>query len=405
MNTKKLSEHLDVIPLNVSGVRDVREDLERQCEAILKTAKDAKRDLSENEAKTFDELVRLKRGIDAGVIGNLLGSGDSDGGGILTPGRVNTGPAREYKHIFGESMRDFVRGDRAAVEERGLTTTNSSGILQNPLIMNEYVANLSALSPFARMGVRYVVDQSNYQAYPAASGEPVVSYLSEVGTITEDTSWAVKQNKATFQTAVLLIKSSRQLLMDSPDTAQFVQQEMNIAFNNFLSQQIMQGSGSGQATGLDNVSGINTVDLAGSAYDFDDYINWSKTLVSNRVRPEMIGFLHGASSWAYAAKLKDSQNRYLDKPELLRSQTWEVTSAVKEDYASTRTKIYAGDFSTVSAVFRQAVGREQPGYGGFQVLDQLYAENFQTGFLAWVNFDFVYHRPTSLIRIDGVPLS
>lgn len=405
MNTKKLGEHLSVVPLNIREAANVKDQLHEQAEAILKAAKDAKRDLTEKESRVFEEVINLARRLDDTVLDGIIGGGDSDGGGILTPGRVNTGPAREYKHIFGESMRDFVRGDRAAVEERGLTTTNSSGILQNPLIMNEYVANLSALSPFARMGVRYVVDQSNYQAYPAASGEPVVSYLSEVGTITEDTSWAVKQNKATFQTAVLLIKSSRQLLMDSPDTAQFVQQEMNIAFNNFLSQQIMQGSGSGQATGLDNVSGINTVDLGGSAYSYDDYINWSKTLVSNRVRPEQIGFLHGASSWAYAAKLKDDQNRYLNKPELLQSQMWEVTSAVKEDYASTRTKIYGGDFSTVSAVFRQAVGREQPGYGGFQVLDQLYAENFQTGFLAWLNFDLVYHRPTSLIRIDGVPLS
>lgn len=401
MNAQKLKNEVQVIPLAVTEARDVREQLKEQIAGIMKTARDEKRDFTKEENKTVEALRGLVERIDDGVFS--LASGTDDEGGLMRPGSATH--ASEYRNVFADMMRSFAKGRPGELEQRGLTTTNSSGIIQDPLIMSTYVANLTDMNPLSELGVNFKVDQSNYSQFPYASGEPVVSYLSEGGSITADTAWAIGGRKATFSTSVCLIKTSRQLLMDNMDAAKFAQQELNVAFKNHLTKSIMQGSGSGQPTGLDNLSGINTVDMNGSAYDLDDYIDWSTTLIANRVRPNQIGFLHGSSSWGYAAKFKDSQNRYLDKPELLREQMWKVSSAVKEDYASTRTKIYGGDWSTIYAMFRQSVGRETPGYGGLQVLDQLYAETFEIGFLAWVNHDFVYHRPTSLIRIDGVPLT
>lgn len=402
MNAQKLKNEVEVIPLAVTEARDVREQLKEQIAGIMKTARDEKRDFTKEENKTVEALRGLVERIDDGVFN--LASGTDDEGGIMRPGSA-TSMSREYRSIYGDMMRAFAKGRPEEMEQRGITTSNSSGIIQNPLIMTSYTGNLTHMNPLYDLGVNFKTDQSNYQQYPYASGEPAAAYLSELGTISADTSWAMGGRKATLATSVLLIKCSRQLLMDNPDAAPFAQQEMNTAFQNHIITGFMQGSGSGQPTGLDNLSGINTVDLGGSAYDLDDYINWSTTLIANRVRPDQIGWLHGSSSWGYAAKFKDDQSRYLDKPELLREQMWKVSSAVKEDYDSSRSRIYGGNFSSVDAIFRQSVGTEMPGYGGLQILDQLYAATFEVGFLAWLNWDFVHHRPTSLIRIDGVPLT
>lgn len=389
-----------IIPVDISETWDNKTALKEQAKRILATAKDEKRDLTKEEAGAIADLIKLSDQIDEQVY-RMAGAKMEVDDEITS---LYMG-ANRPKNLWGDTAVDLVRGNYEGITKRGLTSTTGAAVLQDPMVTDKYIETLTHNNPMEGLGFNFVRSE-NYAQVAAASGEPVVVYQAAEGdAITPDTAWSLQSYKASYCTAACIIKASKQLILDGGNIGSIIQTELDTAFKNSMMLKMMQGSGSGEPTGLDSLSGINTDDIGGSAFTYDDFIDWSTTIHANRARPDQVRFLLGASSWGYVAKLKDSQSRYQEKPELLRAQTWVMSSAVKENYASTRTKIYGGNFENSSVIFQGGAGFTGRGYGGMMVLDQLYAGTLETGFLAWLRFDIKHYRPSQLIRIDGVPLT
>lgn len=394
------NEGIKVIPLDISDAWDNKTSLKEQAKRIISTAKDEKRDLTKAENDTILSLIGLADQVDEKIyrMAGVKMDGTDDMNSFMNP-------TSKSKNIWGATAQDLVRGNYTNIATRGLTSTTGSAVIQNPSIMKEYIGNLAYMNPLTDLGVTFE-NADNYSQWPMASGEPVVSYQGAEGdALSIDTAWSLTSTKATYATAAVIIKTSKQLLLDGMNVPGIIDRELTVAFQNSILVKFMQGSGTAEPYGLDNLSGINTFDLNGSAYDYDDYMTWTQPIISGRRPPEAASFLHGGSSWAYYGKLKDDQSRYLSRPDNLIGQIWKTSGAVKEDYASTRTKIYGGDFTNSRVIFQSGPGFGGNGFGGIQVLDQLYAGTFEVGFLAWLRYDIKHFRAGLLLRVDGVPLT
>lgn len=407
-NIIAMSNKVQTISLTLSDAWDNKEAIKEQARGILKRAKDEKRDLTQAEATTFNDLISISEQIDEIVYRMAEAGGPADSSnGLMIPGDGRyTSMSKAHRHLFGQMALDLAKGDYGKIEERGLTSTTGAATIVNPNIMTDYFQTLTHMNPLSDLGVVFQ-RADNYSQWPYASGAPAIAYQGAEGdAFTPDTSWTLAGRKGTFVTSACIIKTSKQLLFDGLEVPQIISQELASAFQNSILTKFMTGSGSGEPTGLDNLSGIQTDDLNGSAFSYDDFAGWSATLLRQRVRPEQIGWLYSPSTWSILAKTTDDQSRYQDAPSPLRNQTWTVSSAVSEAYSTnTRSKIYGGNFSNSRVLFQGGSGFSGNGYGGMMVLDQLYSATFETGFLAWLRYDIQHFRPEQIIRVDGVPLT
>jgi len=153
--------------------------------------------------------------------------------------------------------------------------------------------------------------------------------------------------------AIKVIVHNNVLRDSTPDTERLIAGIFERKINDELLKMVLTGdsSGTSEFDGLDNYSGVNSVD-AGSVVlaDYDKIVESITTTMANNAMLESIGSIVPINVAQQLNQLKTgiaSDNSPLVPPDIFgKLKGWHYTTGVPETYeSSTETRCYFGDFS------------------------------------------------------------
>jgi HK97 family phage major capsid protein len=284
---------------------------------------------------------------------------------------------------------------------RDFTLSGTTATIQNPRISQEFFLALQANNPLASLGARFMVEP-NFTQFPVQTAKPTVSWFEEGDTMTPDSSATIGSKKATFRVPALLFKSSNFWLEDSgPIGAEIISAMALQAINEAIIKVAINGaSASGQPVGLDNLSGVQTVD--GGNVEIED---WSKItdcvtkLLSADVPLDRVGWLYPPKVWQQINKIVGDDLHHVLPPSGLANIPGFVTSAIPTATitgtpTTYETTAYFGDWSNMLVVSN--------GGPSIQILRERYADDMATGFLVWLRMDITVIRPNNFCILQNI---
>ena len=318
---------------------------------------------------------------------------------------------KEGRMALAGIARGLVQGERALgnipqgefreVLTRSISSSSGSAVIQDPLVLGRVIFALQANNDLVRAGARFV-SMSNNSVYPKITAYPSLQWQASEGTaITEDSSLAIGSLKWNFKDAAILVLINDQVLYDSAiDLEATVSQAIIRGINDGILSQIFAGDGtSGTITGLDNITGIQTV-AGGSAVlsNYSHIISGIKSLMDVNVNPSNVSAFAPPVVWSQMAGLSATDNQPLMKPDGVKNMPLYWTTAIGEDYGTgnNETRIYMGDFSQMVIGFQGPIS--------FKLVER-YKEKLQTGILMHMRLDVQLLHPDNFLRIEDISVS
>lgn len=327
----------------------------------------------------------------ASVVGDLAGSAFGS--------RMGASP----DHVgFGAFVRAMVLGPRNESEHRALSEgTDSAGGFTVPVLTSaEFIDRLRAKATVIRAGARTVVLETDKQKIARLLTDPTSSWKVE-NALTTDSDPSFDSVTFDTQTLVSLVRVSRELIEDSLNIEQVLASAFEAVLSRELDRVALFGTGTApEPRGVINTTGIGTISMGTNGApisSYDTLLDALQTLqVANAADPTAAIMAPRTST--SIAKLKDTTNQPLAKPEALRNLPFLVTSRVPindtQGTATNASRIVTGDFSDLMVGIRTAFRIE--------ILRERYAENFQYGFLAHLRADIQLARPASFCEVRGI---
>jgi HK97 family phage major capsid protein len=199
---------------------------------------------------------------------------------------------------------------------------------------------------------------------------------------------------------MILVRASRELVADSANVNTVLSDVFSGTIASALDEGILFGSNSsGEMNGLTNYS-IAEVDMGTNGAQLTNYDPlveaYRKMLDNNSVSPS--AYIMAPREWETLATLKDSQNRYLDRPQALDGIPFydSTNIPVNESHgtANNASRIVTGDWNDLVIGFRNEMRIE--------LLRERYADSYQYGFLVHMRVDAVPARDESFAQITGI---
>ncbi len=310
----------------------------------------------------------------------------------------------EYKGLsLGGMLRAAVLGPQNNIERRALAEgTDSTGGFTTPTnLLPQVIDKLRAKSVAFKAGAKTVVLNSDSTRIAKLSTDATVSWTPENATISDaDPAFSAITFVPKKMTA--LIKISRELLEDSSNIKNSLEQAFTGAIAAELDRAILLGSGaSNQPTGITLTTGVNSVSLGvnGAAItSYDEIIDGIKLIRDDNFGGDMSGIVMAPRTWQTIAKFADTTNQPLRKPAAIEKIPMYTTSNMPinetQGTASDASTIIVGDFSQVLVGIRSSLRIE--------VLKDLYSANYQYGFLAVMRVDIALAHPQAFTKIIGI---
>lgn len=402
-----------------SEKREMTADENHRYKSIISGLEKIENEIVEEERQVEEERARAEKALRAMDGGAGIGAWSSSHGGramVLKPdqrvasvvgdlagsafgSRMGASP----DHVgFGAFVRAMVLGPRNESEHRALSEgTDSAGGFTVPVLTSaEFIDRLRAKATVIRAGARTVVLETDKQKIARLLTDPTSSWKVE-NALTTDTDPSFDSVTFDCQTLVSLVRISRELIEDSLN----IEQALTTAFERVLSGELdrvaLFGTGTApEPRGVINTTGIGTISMGTNGAQISNYdplLDALQTLqVANAADPTAAIMAPRTSTTI--AKLKDTTNQPLAKPEALRNLPFLVTSRVPindtQGTATNASRIVTGDFSDLMVGIRTAFRIE--------ILRERYAENFQYGFLAHLRADIQLARPASFCEVRGI---
>lgn len=191
---------------------------------------------------------------------NRTGWTDSNGNPVRVIGADERISNEEQRGTaLGDVVRAMVVGPRSEIEKRALSEgTNSAGGYTVPTpLASWFIDRLRARSAVIKAGALTVSMDSATLAIARLDTDPVIGWRAE--------NAALASGDATFSRVLLTAKSlagivllSRELLMDTVNAGQMIEQAIAKAMALEMDRAAIYGNGSGNSpTGIINISGIN----------------------------------------------------------------------------------------------------------------------------------------------------
>lgn len=367
------------------------------------TAKDEKRAFSDDETTQWGELVKQHDDLSAEIqreeqlqdIDSKLA--DEERGEQRVEGENLTDEARAYAAVFDNFLRrglsELTADEKAKLKElRALSsTTNTAGGYTVPTDFRAKVVEV--MKQFG--GLASVCTILN-----TGTGQPmdwvITDGTSEEGEMLGE-SEAASEEDPTFGTVNLgakkasskLIKVPNELLQDSAiDLEGLLARKIGVRLGRTEAKQIVVGDGTGN-----NVNGVlNQITLtkeaaAVAAVAYEDLVELKHTVDPAYRMGEGCGFMFNDNTFKSLKLLKDSTGRPLWLPAIagvapatIDGDRYTIDQALPDAAASASSVMY-GDFKSV--ILRRIK------YLALRRLTERFAENDQTGFVAFARFDMV----------------
>ena len=408
-------------------------EISARANAIYEAAESEDRDLTADQANELDALIKeatdLKRKAGVEELSNLTARRVSP----ERPRNPNT-PTEHYQpeHISagvgGSRVQILNRGDslvqrlggqsdltlggflKAAVlgGEKGRYlntlqegTDSAGGYLVPEVLVAQLIDRLRAKSVLMQAGATTMMLPSGGEvSMPTLTGDPTAAWHRESASISaSDPTFG----RVTFQprTLTALVKVSRELLSDGVGT----EEALLNAFAQSMALEVdragLLGDGTGgEPLGVAGSSGIGNVLMGANGLALSDYspfVNVSYQLTQDNANMPT-AFILNPRTYTEAANLLDSQNQPMQKPEAIANipmlQTTQVPINDTQGSATDASKVYAGDWAELIWGVRQELQIE--------VLKELYAANYEIGFLASLRGDYVVRHAESFATITGI---
>lgn len=312
--------------------------------------------------------------------------------------------AREHgknREDFGVSagafMRAMVLGPKNDAEKRALSEgTDSAGGFTVPDILSaQLIDRLRAQSVLVRAGARTVPLTSDQNYIAKIATDPVPSWRAENAAIAESDPTFARVSMAPKSLAVL-VKVSREVLEDSLNIEEALQQSLTAAMAVEFDRAGLFGSGTGsEPQGLVNMSGIGAVALAGALTTYAPLIA-GRTAILTANAGEPTAYIMSPREDGKLTGLTDGQGQPLQAPAKIAAIPQLVTTAVPIDggTGTNEASIITGNFRRFMIGIRNGLRIE--------ILKERYAENFQYAFVAHLRGTFAvehaaaFHKTTAI---------
>lgn len=298
---------------------------------------------------------------------------------------------------FGQLVRAMLVGGKTDAERRALSegTNADGGFTVNAILSAQVIDRMRAKSRVVQAGALTIPLDTLETKVARVSADPVVSWKSE-NAAASDVQPTLEQITFTARTLICLVRASRELIEDAANINEALAMVFAGAMAGELDRVCLYGSGvAPEPKGLAYTTGVNEVQVLTSLSNFDPLIDGVEKILTANAATPTAGILHPKTA-AALAKLKDLQNNYLAKPEMLSRLPLLDTTQVPLDEGGSPagTSVWLADWSELIIGVRAALRVE--------VLRERYADSYQLGFLAHLRADVQLLHAASFCRIRDI---
>ena len=376
-----------------------RNDLITRAEDIVKSAKEEKRELTDDEmqeiAEIRDDVRKIKEAL--GLDDDLREMTDTEEKPDTEP-KAEEEEKVEDNRACEENKRAIEENDRMAFEAyiRGQLLNErannmekgDNGAVIPQTIANKIIKKVYDICPVLEKSTKYNVKGTlTIPYYDESETAITVGYQTEFSAITSAVGQFTSQVTLTGFLAGALAKVSRSLINNAQfDIVQHVIDLMAEHIARFIEGQLLNGYASvGAASGVTGLSDLTNKLVAGAqnAITADEVIKLHDK-VKDRFQNGAMWVMSPATRTALRL-LKDNMGRYLLQDDvtapfgntLLGKPVY--VSDNMSDIAAGKTVIYYGDFKGLATKFNENIN--------IQVLREKYADEHADGIIGWFEFD------------------
>jgi HK97 family phage major capsid protein len=365
--------------MNKKELIEKKNDLITRAEAIVQTAKDEVRELTDDEAKELaeikDDVKAIKKKLLASDVEEM--AGDKEKKEDNEPKEEEKDTAEEEKRAFENYIRGTVMHERA-----GELTKTDNGALIPSTIVNMIIKKVYDICPILEKSQQFNVKGTlQVPYYPADANNINVAYANEFEELTSSTGKFSSVTLTGFL-AGALTKISRSLINNAQiDIVSFVVNEMAYSIKRFIEGELLNGTDS-KVTGLSTLkNGIESA--SATAITADEVIKLHDS-IKDEFQSGAIWVMSPATRTALRL-LKDGNGRYLLQDDVsapfgttLLGKPVYVTDNMS-DITKGKTAIYYGDMSGLATKFSEEIN--------IQILREKFATQHCDGVVGWFEFD------------------
>lgn len=380
--------------MNIKALIEKRNAIVADMSKLFDTADTEKRSFNEDETKKFDEMKKEIADIDAMI--NRYNEARA---------LENGAPKQEKKEVDQEALEmrafsNFIRTNSTHyVEERADVnfTTGDNGTLIPTSIANKIIDTVKNVSPIFSMATKYNVKGNlTFPIYDESTQKITVAYATEFKTL-DASAGKFKGITLGGFLAGSLIKISRSLINNTEfDVAAYVINEMALRIAEFLEHELLVGTGNNAMTGVLSAANTNVYTTqAATAISADDLIAVQVKLP--QALRKNTAWIMNTSTMLAIRQLKDGEGRYMLQPDLTREFGYVLLGApvyesdTVDGIAAGKAVIAYGDFSGLYVNLRPGIET--------QVLQEKYADEHATGFVAWFEADSKIVETQKLVAV------
>lgn len=317
------------------------------------------------------------------------------------------GVSNERPHASGPSVGELVNamlfGTKSDAIRNSLSEgTDSAGGYSVPThLLPQFIDRLRSKVQFIRAGAQTMMLDTMTTKIARLDTDPTAAWRAELAAINVSDP-AFSALTFTPKSLAVLVKASREVLMDSVNISQMIEASMIGAMSTKLDYACFFGAGtSNEPLGLANTSGIGAVSMGtngATPSSYDDLLDMAYTLeLANAADPTAVVY-HPRTARTYR-KLKDTTNQPLEAPAPLDTlPKLTTTSFPINQTVGTATTVCS---TALMGNFGEAILGLREGLN-IQILNQTYAGTGEIAFVAHIRADVGFVHPASFCALTGI---
>ena len=353
----------------------------------------------------IDLIVFGKATADFGGVGNgWVNAATGEEVKLIAPEEgVSSQRGRSTGPTVGELVNAMLFGTKSDAIRNSLSEgTDSAGGYSVPThLLPQFIDRLRSKVQFIRAGAKTMMLDTLTTKIARLDTDPTAAWRAELGAINiSDPAFSA----LTFvpKNLAVLVKASREVLMDSINISPMIEASIIGAMSTKLDYAAFFGAGtSNEPLGLANTSGIGAVSMGtngATPASYDDLLDMAYTLeLANAADPTAIVY-HPRTARTYR-KMKDTTNQPLEAPAPLDTlPKLTTTSFPINQTVGTATTVCStalmGDFTEAILGLREGLN--------IQILNQTYAATGEIAFVAHIRADVGFVHPASFCALTGI---
>jgi len=303
---------------------------------------------------------------------------------------------------LGSTLRALVTGCENDIERRALAEgTNSAGGYTVPTVLSTSMIDLMRKkSRVFQAGAGAIPLDSNKHHFAKLISDPTPAWRVEAAPVEEsDPTFGRVEFEA--KSLAVMVKVSEELLQDSVNIESALQNSLAQALALEVDRAALLGDGTNTSpTGLDNYADVNTISMGTDGGQLSDYTPLLDSIMEmqNDNGGETTAAIMAPRTLRGFSGLTDTTGQPLQRPNSIGNLPFYQTTQIPVDQtqgsATNASTIFLGNFEDLIIGFRQRLRIE--------VLNQLFRENLQIGFVAHMRLDVQAWREESFAKIIGI---